>query len=57
MLRTRSVRPSQIGPTAFILLASAQSSMSAPLIASIPPAATRAEKRTSMQPPAAAAIA
>ena len=52
----RRVSPSQIGPWLFKRLASAQSSMISPLIASIPPEDTRALRRTSMHPPAAAAV-
>src|SRR5580692_64270 len=57
MLMTRSVRPSQIGPMALSLRASAQSSISASRIASMPPASVSLSARISAQPPAAAAIA
>ena len=56
MLTARRVSPSQIGPWLFKRRASAQSSMISPLIASIPPEDTRALRRTSMHPPAPAAV-
>ena len=46
----------EIGPCAFNILASAQSSINAPRIDAIPRAARKASRRTSMQPPAAAAV-
>src|SRR5215468_1814742 len=57
MLATRWVNPSQIGPLALNLRASAQSSISASRTASIPPTSRRALARSSIHPPAAAAVA
>ena len=56
MLRTRSVRPSQIGPKLLRFFPSAQSSIKAPRIAAMPPAWRNTSRRTSMQPPAAPAV-
>ena len=57
MLRTRSVKPSQIGPCALSAFAKAQSSIRASRMTSMPPAFLSVSARTSMQPPAAAATA
>src|SRR5215510_1108271 len=57
MLVTRWVKPSQIGPLALNLRASAQSSISESRIASMPPMLRKVSAHTSMQPPAAAAVA
>src|SRR5258705_12623543 len=57
MLATRSVSPSQIGPLALNFRASAQSSISASRIASIPPICRKVSARASIHPPAAAAVA
>ena len=54
-LRTLPVRPIQIGPLRLMRVPSAQSSMSRPRMLSTPPACRKAARRTSMQPPAAAA--
>src|SRR5689334_14277424 len=56
MLVAREVKPSQIGPCFLRRRASAQSSMISAWIASIEPAAANAVRRTSMHPPAAAAV-
>src|SRR5215471_20168057 len=57
MLATRSVSPSQIGPLALNFRASAQSSISASRIASMPPMSRKVSARASTHPPAAAAVA
>src|ERR1700730_7458857 len=57
MLLTRWVSPSQIGPLALNLRASAQSSISESRMASMPPMSRKISARTSMHPPAAAAVA
>jgi hypothetical protein len=56
MLCTRSLRPNQIGPIVFILAANEQSSISALRMLAMPPTLASASDRTSMQPPAAAAV-
>jgi hypothetical protein len=56
-LTTRVDRPSQIRPRwRLIIRPRATSSMRAPLIGASPPDRTSASRRTSMQPPAAAAV-
>src|SRR5579883_623369 len=56
MLVTRSVNPSQIGPFALSFRASAQSSIRASRMAAMPPMSRKVSARTSIHPPAAAAI-
>ena len=56
MLCTRLVRPSQIGPTVLSLAPNEQSSINAPRMLAMPPTLASASARTSMQPPAAAAV-
>ncbi len=54
---TRSARPSQVRPPeCFTARASDTSSITAPRIAATPPARSNASRRTSEQPPAAAAV-